>query len=264
MTQGREPTRRNRNIGTAKQGHGQNNDLVIPGSWHSPTVFWENLTHYKAIERLIHGKSITIIVEKTRTDSFHACTVDDFWFLLAHLPKEDVENFNLIILRQPKRKEALLSGVWGRAVFWAEIGDREGPAIFLEAQCFSKPLRWSKSLSPDRQQELEKLKQDGHDIVTDKRQHLITSTIASVRATQLYRTLLHEMGHHIDYRRTNSDKWDQKTSLDKEIFAHQHADKRRQELIERGVIPFYRILDLGSLRSEGLALEDFWPVGSQN
>lgn len=260
MEQRRDATRRNRNIGTAKQGHGQDNELVIPESRHTLKIFWADLTSYHVVERRVKGKFITILVERTRVDCVHACTVDDLVFLLSHLPEADLAHFNLIILRQPKRKEAILSSCWGRAVFWVSVDKYEGPAIILEAQSLAKPLRWAKSLSPDRQHELERLKQDGHKVEADKRYHIITPTLEAIRATQLYRTLLHEIGHHIDYERTECEQWDQKTSLEKETFAHQHADKRRRELAEKGVIPFPRILSLGSLRSEGLALEDFQPL----
>jgi len=43
MRPGWNPVRRSRNIGTARQGHGENNRMVIPESWHRSQRFWENL-----------------------------------------------------------------------------------------------------------------------------------------------------------------------------------------------------------------------------
>jgi hypothetical protein len=40
---GWNPTRRNRNIGTAKSGHGLDNSLVIPSPRYESWVFWQNL-----------------------------------------------------------------------------------------------------------------------------------------------------------------------------------------------------------------------------
>jgi hypothetical protein len=258
MRPGRSPARRSRNIGTAKQGHGSDNKLVIPGSIHGPLkFFWESLSSYQAVSRLIGGKQFTILVEKTRKDTCHACTVDDIAFLLGDLPHEDLRHFDLIVLRQPKRKEEILSSVWGRAAFSVEIGKHCGPAVMLEANAISKPLRWSKSLRPDYQAELERLKQDGHEVKTARSSHVITLSLDAVRSTQLYRTLLHEIGHHIDYRRTGDEAWDRKTSLEKESFAHGYADSMRQKLISQRVVPFERILDVKSLKRDGLSVDDF-------
>lgn len=257
MNSQRNPIRRNRNIGTAKSGHDKDNSLVIAESRHKGTIFWANLTEYRVIERIIKGKGFKFIVEQTRAEYLHACTVDDLIYLLSQLPAEELADFNLIVLRQPKRKEEILASVWGRAVFWVEIGKHEGPAILLEAFDPSKPIRWSRSLTPDDRQELERLREDGHQVTTNSRAHIVRPTLETIRATQLYRTLLHEIGHHVDYRRSGCDAWDAKSSLDKEKFAHHFADLKRQQLIEQGVIPFPRIFDPGSLKSEGLTLSDF-------
>jgi hypothetical protein len=44
MRAGRDPRRRNRNIGAAKQGHGQDNRMVIPEPWADRRVFYERAT----------------------------------------------------------------------------------------------------------------------------------------------------------------------------------------------------------------------------
>jgi len=254
----RDQTRRNRNIGTAKSGHGQNNNLVIAESYHAGIGFWANLTEYRVVERIIKSKKLKFIVEQTRAESVHACTVDDLVYLLSQLPAQELADFDLIILRQPKRKEEILSSVWGRAVFWVEIDKHEGPAILLEAFNPSKPIRWSRSLTPDDRLELDRLQEDGHQIRSNSRAHIITPTLETIRATQLYRTLLHEIGHHIDFRRCGHDAWEKRSVFDKEKFAHHFADQKREQLLEQGVIPFPRICDPGSLKSEGLHPTDFY------
>src|SRR5215218_1302709 len=121
MSSGRDARRRNRNIGTPWQGHGSNNKLVIPDGIHAASLFWERLTRYKAATRAIGGKSVTFIVERTRADSCHSCTVDDIERVLRRVPVSDVALIELVILRQPKRKEQILDDAWGRAAFFAEI-----------------------------------------------------------------------------------------------------------------------------------------------
>lgn len=131
MSSGRDARRRNRNIGTAWQGHGSNNRLVIPDSVHATGLFWERLTRYKAVTRAVGGKGVTFIVERTRADSCHSCTVDDIERVLRHVPASAIALINLVILRQPKRKEQILDDAWGRAAFFAEVGRYRGPAIIL-------------------------------------------------------------------------------------------------------------------------------------
>ena len=56
MKSGRDATRRNRNIGTAKRGHGLNNKLVIPTRCHPDlTIYYENLRNYRSTSREIEG-----------------------------------------------------------------------------------------------------------------------------------------------------------------------------------------------------------------
>lgn len=48
--QGWDARRRNRNVGTAKSGQGQNNRLTIPESWSDGRVFDEKLIDPVALE----------------------------------------------------------------------------------------------------------------------------------------------------------------------------------------------------------------------
>ena len=59
----RNPTRRNRNIETAKQGHGQDNRMKIPASWHDDRLFYEKVDNAIAVERMIGDWPITFLVQ---------------------------------------------------------------------------------------------------------------------------------------------------------------------------------------------------------
>ena len=271
MNSGWNPTRRNRNLGTAQSEHGQNNRMAIPHSYHDPrAVYWQRLTSYKVTRRQVNSLEITFLVEKTRADCVHACTIDDLVQMLLQVPGKDLRGIELIVLRRPRLKESLLSSVWGRLAYFACFGKYEGPSIILEAQDVRKPRRWNKSLTPDWAAELERLRADGHRITEDKRQYVIESTIDSARATQLYRTLTHEIGHWVDYLSSVEepsdqghdysslwDRYDRKPSVDKESFAHQYADRLKCKLIAARVIPFERILDEQNLAKAGLRSDDF-------
>ena len=159
MRPGWNSTRRNRNIGTAKQGYGQDNRMVIPR--RSSPFFYEDLTDYSEVVTKAHCWEFRFIVEHTRPNCVHACTVDDLVEMLHLLPANDLAGINLVVLRQPKRKEELLQSCWGRLSFDARVGPYAGSAIFLESVDLADPIRWNKSLSPNNARELERLREDG-------------------------------------------------------------------------------------------------------
>jgi hypothetical protein len=270
MQSTRNPVRRNRNIGTAKSGHGGDNELVISRRWSDMKIFWEKLTRYQVVEREIKNQKLTILVEQTRKGYVHACTPDDIVRAFELIPVADRKGLELIVLRQPKVKEEILQSVWGRLAYYAQLDRHEGSAIFLEAQTLNKPLRWHKSMAPETALELERLRSDGHLIRTDKRYHYIDITLESVRATQLYRTLFHEVGHWVDYQQSVAipyeaggdyeslqAKYDRKLSPEKEAFAHRYADTLQKKLLAKALIPFARRLDEESLVNDKLRKEDF-------
>lgn len=193
------PTRRNRNIGTAKQGYGQDNKLVVPYPAVEMKSFFERLGEYKTIEKIINGHKFRFVVEKTRQNSFHACTVEDIEQILNQIPKEDFGELELIIFRQPTRKEENLKSVWGRLIYSYEFENDYSPAVIIEAVDLDRMFKWSKKLSIDSQKELERLKEDGHKIKMSKRFYEAEYELINIRATQLYRTLPHEFGHYVHY-----------------------------------------------------------------
>ena len=255
----KNPIRRNRNIGTSNQGHGQNNELVIPYVSGHMKSFHERLEKYTKDFRTINGNVFEFVVEETRSNSEHACTVEDIFEILKHIIPKDYGRLNLIILRQPKRKEELLSSVWGRLIYSYHFENKFRPAIILEAIESNKELKWSKRLGPEATKELKRLEKDGHKIITDKRKHLIKSTLESVRNTQLYRTLTHEIGHYKhfielvgeiedspesetyeDYEKRENKYHNLEKSI-KEKYAHNYADNLKLMLEKSNIIPFARI-----------------------
>jgi hypothetical protein len=247
----RDNRRRNRNIGTVKQGHGQNNRMCIPNS--GPLYYTERLTEYKKITHVINGHEFIFIVEKTRADCYHACSVADVAFMLAHIPAEDYGDLCYIVFRQPKRKEEILSAVWGRLRYFYEFEGKSKPAVILESLPFHYQFGWGRNLTVEDRNELERLKKDGHVFVADKRAYTTRTTPETVRATQLYRTLLHELGHYVQYRQVVTGSlpefaeipeeeredyfWDSVPTAEREKFAHAYADRLRENFLEQGVIP---------------------------
>ena len=269
---GWNPTRRNRNIGTPKQGYGQNNRLVIPNSWHDTVLHYERLGRHRSVRRMVDGQFWTFIVAETLQGWVHACTLDDLVRMLRYIPLADVEGLQRIVLRQPTRKERILNPCWGRIGYMAEVDGRMEPTIFLDATERTVEWKHTRSLKPHDAQEIERLRWAGHKFKQQHRSFVINSDVESVRATQLYVTLSHEVGHWVDWLETvlrpgdeaSDDEWDRliaryssRPQQERESCAHRYSDEIRSELIRRERIPFERIVDTEQIDEDGLNVEDF-------
>ena len=88
--EGRNPTRRNRNIGTPKSGHGQDNRMTVPEVAHGDHVFWERIDSATEVSRTVSGRVLRFFIQPTRADCIHACTVDDIARLMSNVPPADL------------------------------------------------------------------------------------------------------------------------------------------------------------------------------
>ena len=251
------PIRRSRNIGTSKQGHGNNNKLTIPKPCAVSKSFYEKLDSYNKVKKSINGHKFIFIVETTRDSCRHACTVMDIVRIIENIPFADYGELGLIILRQPKRKEEILSPVWGRLIYSYEFENEYYPAIIIEAVDYCKKICWNKSQTPDEQREFSRLKLDGHHFTEDKKTFNALFDVESVRNTQLYRTLIHEFGHYVQYlevveKEGNGDEsfeeWNKRNEKyfnipkrEKESYAHKYAERILKKLQMEQVVPFERI-----------------------
>lgn len=269
------PQRRNRNIGTTKSGYSQNNKFSIPERWIDSKIFWERLNEPVIFPLSINGHSITMFIEPTREGFIHAATPQDIIKVLELIDQEHLEEIENIVLRQPTTKDELLKPAWGIFVYYADLGRYSGPGVYLQAQERGKVLHWNKSLTPFELKELERLKTDGHEIRNVRRGYEIHTTPDSVRSTQLFRTLPHEIGHSVDYLTNSlnpsiqakteeeseyiSKKYNSKPSHDKEEFAHRYATEFYERFEKKGSLPFPRIYDDKELQGIGLNPEWFNP-----
>lgn len=178
---------------------------------------------------------------------------------MAQIPVVDYGNLRLIIFRQPKKKEEIISPVWGRLIYSYEFEGDYHPAIIIEAANCGKKITWSKSLTSDDRRELDRLKADGHLFLEGKTNYTAILDIGNVRNTQLYRTLPHEFGHYVHYleivERPGNDEedyevWSKRNDLyhkitknQKESYAHKYADKLLKKLTSEKIVPFEPISD---------------------
>jgi hypothetical protein len=271
----RNPTRRNRNIGTEKQGYGQNNRMVIPESWQDSRDYREKLKDPVVIRRTLHGRLLTFMVEPPRADCFHPCTVDDVMKVLSCLPAEDTDGIEVFLMRQPTRKQQKLCPVWGRFLYYAEPTPKiNGSTICLEAQEHLSILKWNRSLDIEDQVELERLAQDGHHLEYGTRNVTIQCSPESQRNTLLYRTVIHELGHYVDWITTvngpsepayaqsqeerERDFQGQNHTI-KESFANRYADHHRERLRKEKRIPFPPIFNREQMLKDRLDPNWFLP-----
>lgn len=256
MQSHRNATRRNRNIGTAKQGHGRDNALVIPDRFGG--LHWlDRIGDCHVEERIVANRTVRFVIEENAFHCVHPCTVADVVHMLESLPQSDWSGLDTFVFRQPTRKQLILAPVWGSLLYYAEISTAKGrpiakgPTIFLDAIEPDKTIIWSKSLDPDDSRELERLEGDGHEVRREGRKYHITVSATSARATQLYRTLLHEVGHWFDWLSkveepaSRGEDWVElerkyfaRPNSEREAFAHRYADSQRALLAANGVIPF--------------------------
>jgi hypothetical protein len=267
------PTRRNRNIGTEKSGRSQNNKLVIPERWIDFKIFWERLVDPIIYPFKINGHSITMLIEPTKSGYVHACTPQDITKVLTLIKQEHLEEIEIIVLRQPKKKEEILKPVWGRFIYYADLGKYSGPGIYIEAVEVGKVIKWGNKLTPFDKKELHSLESHGHRIERIKRGYNIHTTPESVRNTQLFRTLPHEIGHAIDYLtnsiipsvETNSeaeseyisDVFNSKPTIDKEEYANRYAREFYSKNLQNGTLPFNHLYDKDLLTKIGVKPEWF-------
>ena len=256
MRTGWNPARRNRNIGTKAHGRGANNRHVIPESYHTLRRFYEVLGRHVRVTRQLGLHVIDFLVEPPRPGWIYPCTVDEVCEALSHLPCEDVGTFRIVVMRQPTRRQRLLCPVWGRAAFHFDVDGLSGPAVVIESQSL-EPIKWSSSLDPERARELARLRMDGHRVEKTRRHTVIHPSPSALRSTVLFRTLLHEVGHHVDARGLSDDQWDSKPRLEKEDFAHRYAAAAAERVRSKAVLPIVQAIDEQSLNADGLLPEWF-------
>lgn len=268
-----KPTQRNRNIGTAKQGLSQNNKFSIPDRWSHYGVYWEHLENPVLWPFEVNGHSMKMLIEPVRPGYLHSVTPHDIRQLLSLIEKQHLEEIELIVLRQPKKKEEIMQPVWGRFIYYAYLEKFSGPSIYLEAVKSGQVIKWSKKQDPFYMKELDALGKDGHVIKAAKRNFEISTSPDAVRNTQLFRSLPHEIGHAMDYLNNSIipsaeagseeesdyiyESFKAKPFKDKEEYANRYAREFYEKWQRQGFLPFDRVVNEKELLEIGVELSWF-------
>lgn len=251
----RSPTRRNRNQGTKRRGYKRRVAYGVPsarGGFDGDALIGPRVV----VESFVGP--VSLVVCPTRSDAVHACTPADIESMLARLSLEWLAELRFVVLAQRTRKREVLGATWGRYFRSLRVGATTGPAIVLDAQPRSLEFHWGKRLDPDDQRELDRLRAAGHRVSDDGARWRIECTAESVRATQLFSTVLHELGHHVDVQRHRRgalaglseldedgrlEAYRRRPAREREEFAWRFAAEQRSELEARRAIPFDRFED---------------------
>lgn len=234
--------------------------MRIPESWMdrhgNVSIFYERLEPDYFAEEKVDRCDLKILYEAPRNGFSYGCSPPDVLKVLRAAGSTVPSLPEIVAFRQPTRNQSRLQSVWGRFVYNAEIGRHEGPAIILEAQEIGSKLNRSRRMTIDGQSEFDRLKADGHSFSESRRGFQSTLSAEGVRNTILYRTLLHELGHCVQYHndvlntatalhRDRDVAWDlhfSRPSSEREAFAHRFAGELAALLRSAGIIPFEPIV----------------------
>lgn len=216
---------------------------------------------------------MSLFVEPTLSGFKHFCTPQDVVEVLKLLEQEHLEQIEVFVLRQPSKNEQSLCPVWGRFIYFADLGRYAGPGVYLEAMELNGIIKWPNSLNSYERRELQTLAREGHKIHQRKRGYEIITSPEGIRNTQLFRTLPHEFGHAVDFlfnaiqpasTASNQDeaefiyeKFRSKPKQDKEEFADRYAKDFYKQSSKKGSVPFRQRWDKSSLIEQGLDPEWF-------
>jgi hypothetical protein len=247
-TSGRNPARRSRSIGTAAQGFKSRNAFAIPTPEHGEQSFYERLVNPVELAMLVGPWKFTVLVEPVFPGFLYYISISDVLEVLKLIPEIDRHGIDLIVFRQPKRKERIFSPVWGRMAYWADFGKHSGTSVVIEAIAHDYSYKIDKDIGPVFAHELEALTADGHRVVTGAKKIEITCPPDAIRNTQLFRTLPHEIGHNVDFTqkvRNVEGDWEELRNLyfarpqrEREQFADRYAATVMAPYRANDIVPF--------------------------
>ncbi len=185
------------------------------------------------------GQIVSLMIEDTRPGFTYGRVPDAALPVLQKLAEAGFVLPDLLVFRQPTEKQISQLPVWGRMQFWAELSVQghpgpQGSALMIDAQRVGSEFSWPRKLTLADQEELARLSDDGHQVSKERRGYQICLTEEGIGNTLFRRTLLHELGHWVDYLRHSGQKDDgetffQRPSREREAFAHRFAREWQAE-----------------------------------
>jgi hypothetical protein len=212
---------RDQRIDFAKNG--KNNKLAAPGEWLSAGRLFDR-DRVQRVALHVNDKCFELFRENTLPGFAHALSPQEIEHQLLRVPSADLVGISWFAQLQPSRKHDMLGQAWA-SYFWdIGLGDKVGNMIVLYAMNPDQRIKWrDNSLRPFDSREIDRLREEGHQIIQEKRGTTISLSLESVAVTQR-RSLFHEIGHHVD-RTANPARFNQVTNLEKEKYAERYASR---------------------------------------
>ena len=130
------------------------------------------------VEVEVAGAVRSVVVERTRPGVMHACTVDDILEMLEQVDAAHLVDLDLIVLRQPTRKQENLEPVWGSLRYYLQFGRHAGGALILDAVPETVVVHFDRKMPPDQQAELDRLQQSRAKVVETEANPSAASTFS--------------------------------------------------------------------------------------
>ncbi|MCB0994094.1 MAG: hypothetical protein KDB21_03310 [Acidimicrobiales bacterium] len=140
---------------------------MVPEPWDGRRSAFDRFVEPCFVELDIAGETVMFVVERTRADAAHACTVDDVARMLAVVDPSHISLLGLVVLRQPTRTQQRLASVWGRLRYYLEVGRHVGAALILDASEPPSLVRFDRHMGVDAAAELERFQAAGHEVRED-------------------------------------------------------------------------------------------------
>jgi len=252
MSPYRAPERRSRKVGSParawRDGPAGRRAYDVPWSARDRRAPSDRWTPEAVVGVEVHGRTIDVVVDQLLGDHVHVCAPEDVGDVLELLPPDDVLGLDLVVLRQPTRKEQTLRPAWGRIAWDVAFRGYRGPALMLDAVALGQTLRWPRSMIPADVEELGRLRAAGFSVRSSRHGHDVRLDAVPVHRWLLSRTVPHEVGHWVDYRRrvldplpddaskaeydARLDRWMQRPHLEREALADRYADAMSAPILD--------------------------------
>lgn len=257
MRSGRDPTRRNKKIGT--RDHAWRDRTGGSRPFEVPWPRWERRPEQQRwpVSRVeqheCHGRPITVAVERLLDGHRHLCEPSAIVGVLNELPADDVDGLGLVVLHQETRKQTILKPAWGRILWCDRFRGYRGPVVMIDAIDLTYQwFVWGASITPPWQRELDRFRRLGVAVEQNKRGCRIDLQPEPLRRWQLARTVPHEVGHWVDFRAwvleplgvqtaaeavehphygARIDYWCARSEREREEFADRYADHAEQVIL---------------------------------
>lgn len=146
--------------------------------------------------RHINGQPLRFLVEALRPCNLYLFTIDEAANLLRAVPGDDLEGLDLVVFHQPAVGEKA-GCCWGAYTAEYRYEGRLRRAILLNSVNSHTHMVAVRQADRDAAQETECLREEGHKIALIDGRYIIASSRDAIRVTQLYRSIYHQVYHHV-------------------------------------------------------------------